>query len=376
MTPFRLGTFKLVYLLALECGPNGCPSCCCSYIYSNGSACTHYRFSLLLLRPSQMTHESIDQSIDQSNERTLRSRTGVAKGGLPWRSNSVSSHLRAFVSKKQGEVPYPLVRCLELGCGTGENVSFLFDHSTLAVGLDIVPAAIAYAKSHFYKNRGGKQTVFLCADLLGTEDKLHARIAAAEPRARVGCNVPPECLRLKSSGKNSIAAQVSTTETSSSSLVKRRKMTGKRWRSDRDDNNNNGPRVAFDFIFDCQTFHCLHGLDREKAARNYASLLRPGGTLLMLTGNADEEVDRGPVRLTKEEVMHAFDLDQQSYSSTEEQRQLPTISPVSPRKRARSVGQALELVSIEATYFDWTVGASKQEYPRSPLAWLSLWVKR
>ena len=96
----------------------------------------------------------------------------------------------------------------------------------------------------------------------------------------------------------------------------------------------------------------------------------------MLTGNADEEVDRGPVRLTKEEVMHAFDLDQQSYSSTEEQRQLPTISPDSPRKRARSVGQALELVSIEATYFDWTVGASKQEYPRSPLAWLSLWVKR
>lgn len=48
---------------------------------------------------------------------------------------------------------------------------------------------------------------------------------------------------------------------------------------------------TFEFMFDCQTFHCLWatGLNgRLRAASTYASLLATGGYLLLLTGNANE----------------------------------------------------------------------------------------
>jgi len=99
---------------------------------------------------------------------------------------------------------------------------------------------------------------------------------------------------------------------------------------------------GFDFLFDCQTFHCLYNIrgrrvgvahprhlsansehgqqpksKKEKlvggggdgvvprmAAERYASLLKPGGHLLLMTGHAESDggAERGPVRLTQVQV--------------------------------------------------------------------------
>ena len=55
-----------------------------------------------------------------------------------------------------------------------------------------------------------------------------------------------------------------------------------------------GGPFTFDFVLDVQTFHCLRQVDAARAAAVYADLCAPGGTLLMLTGNADEPYERGP----------------------------------------------------------------------------------
>ena len=60
-----------------------------------------------------------------------------------------------------------------------------------------------------------------------------------------------------------------------------------------------GSGWLFDFALDVQTFHCLRKVDEQRAAQAYAALLRSGGTLLMLTGNADEPAERGPERLKR-----------------------------------------------------------------------------
>ena len=56
---------------------------------------------------------------------------------------------------------------------------------------------------------------------------------------------------------------------------------------------------AFDFVFDCQTFQCVRKVDEAAAAAAIVSLMKPNAILLLITGNADEEAERGPERLTR-----------------------------------------------------------------------------
>jgi hypothetical protein len=109
---------------------------------------------------------------------------------------------------------------------------------------------------------------------------------------------------------------------------------------------SDGGGMAFDFALDVQTFHCVRKVDRVAAALAYESLLRPGGTLLMLTGNADEPVERGPERLTRAEVQAAFD------------------------------GTELRLERLEAFRFEWTDAYRRQPFDEPPLGWLSVWTRR
>jgi len=107
---------------------------------------------------------------------------------------------------------------------------------------------------------------------------------------------------------------------------------------------------GFDFLFDCQTFHCLYnirggngggprhsgnhhppkeqlassnapaaaaaagggGVTPRIAAQRYANLLKPGGHLLLLTGHAESDggVERGPVRLTRAQVLSFHDVNE------------------------------------------------------------------
>lgn len=58
---------------------------------------------------------------------------------------------------------------------------------------------------------------------------------------------------------------------------------------------------TFDLVFDSQCFHCLREHDERRAVLAIASLLRPGGLLLVLTGNS-EEPEVGPAVLSREEL--------------------------------------------------------------------------
>ena len=106
---------------------------------------------------------------------------------------------------------------------------------------------------------------------------------------------------------------------------------------------------AFDFAFDCQTYQCLRQVSIVAAGAAVAGVLRLGGTLLLLTGNADEPEERGPVRLTRRELEDGL------------------------------VPAGLELVSCDPFFFDETeayrVQAEERGLARPPRGWRSLWVR-
>ena len=103
-------------------------------------------------------------------------------------------------------------------------------------------------------------------------------------------------------------------------------------------------RHAFDFVFDCQTFHCVRKVDEDAAADAVCSLLAPGGRLLLLTGNADEDAERGPERLRREDLDRAF------------------------------ATRGLVCEECEPFYFDMTDAYRRQtQFAKPPLGWRSVW---
>ena len=104
---------------------------------------------------------------------------------------------------------------------------------------------------------------------------------------------------------------------------------------------------AYDFAFDCQTYQCLRQADATAAASAVAAVLRPGGTLLLLTGNADEPDERGPVRLSRQELIDG-------------------LTPA-----------GLELLTLEPFRFDETEAYRRQREDsgseQTPLGWRSVW---
>jgi len=201
---------------------------------------------------------------------------------LPWRSFAATSQLEAFVAA--GRLP-PKCRCLELGCGHGENTVLLAQNSAFAVGVDIAPASVE-ATNEALKVAGlADRAQALQADILDLPQVVPAL------------------------------------------------MDGKPW--------------EFDFVFDCQCFHCLRmipGLEPSALADVYSGLLKPGGRLLLLTGSSEEPTYRGPERLSRCEVFAAF-------------------------------GGKLVCEELTSTQFDWTPTYRKQGLPDPPLGWLSVWVK-
>jgi len=65
------------------------------------------------------------------------------------------------------------------------------------------------------------------------------------------------------------------------------------------------PQGQFDLIVDCQTFHVLWEQDAAAAIATLARLLKPGGLLMLLTGNANEEYC-GPNVVTEQQLRSAF----------------------------------------------------------------------
>eukprot|EP00434_Breviolum_minutum_P007981 symbB.v1.2.007038.t1/scaffold414.1/size398445/2 len=175
------------------------------------------------------------------------------------------------------------IRALELGSGTGENLVALAQHDfSFVCGVDIVQEAVDISTAALETSCPKALWQVICADLF----QLSGEISLLDKGA---------------------------------------------WQ--------------FDFIFDCQCFHCLYQVDGKAAAKIIADLLAPGGHLLMLTGNSEEPFARGPVQLSKDEVLHAFD------------------------------GTGLVCKDLRSTRFDWTETYRRQDFSEPPLAWCSLWMK-
>ena len=103
---------------------------------------------------------------------------------------------------------------------------------------------------------------------------------------------------------------------------------------------------AFDFVLDVQTFHVVRKVDEDAAAAAICSLLRPGGTLLLITGNADEPAERGPERLSREDLERAF------------------------------ASRGLICEECVAFRFDPTDAYRRQPFAEPPLGWRSVWRRR
>jgi SAM-dependent methyltransferase len=200
---------------------------------------------------------------------------------LPWRSHQASPHLLRHLAEVGLS---PSARVCEMGCGTGENLLALAHHAAFTLGVDIVPKAVEAASAALAAAGLSGCSAVVCEDILA----LLESETLAQPAP-------------------------------------------------------DGGEWAFDFIFDCQTLHCIRKVAPRTAAQVYATLLRPGGTMLVLTGNADEAAERGPERLTREEVLSLF------------------------------TGTPLTCEGLRAARFEWTDAYRRQPFDDPPLAWVSLW---
>jgi SAM-dependent methyltransferase len=102
---------------------------------------------------------------------------------------------------------------------------------------------------------------------------------------------------------------------------------------------------GFDFVFDCQTYHCARKVDEAAAAAAVCSLLAPGGRLMLLTGNADEPEERGPERLSREDLDRAF------------------------------ATRGLVCEECVPFRFDMTDAYRRQAHAEPPLGWRSVWLR-
>jgi hypothetical protein len=65
---------------------------------------------------------------------------------------------------------------------------------------------------------------------------------------------------------------------------------------------------SFDLLVDIQTFHAIYTLGSEALVRSMASLLRPKGLALVVTGNdrVSAQKTNGPSVLSKEDLLNHF----------------------------------------------------------------------
>ncbi len=58
----------------------------------------------------------------------------------------------------------------------------------------------------------------------------------------------------------------------------------------------------FDLVFDRGCYHCCRRVDLEGYRATLRNVLRPGGRVLLLAGNANEQAEQGPPRVTEQEI--------------------------------------------------------------------------
>ena len=263
------------------------------------------------IHTTRTTHAQTSKSMSEKASGPTRWHKYYADEFLPWDSGKPSSQLVSFVHEAFGDrLPQASSdtvaacepgkgdevgaarrpRAVEIGCGTGGSCVFLAQQGFHVVGVDLVPEAVEAARSRAEAAGVAERCTFLVGDALQL------------PR------------RWREQQKQEQQKQEEEEEEA--------------WRAAQLAPN------TFDLVYDCQTFHVLRKLDEEGIVGVYRQLLKPGGFLLTLTGNA-KEPEVGPCVLSREELQHAF--------------------------------REMRVVSVAETRFDMTPTYAKLAQP--PLAW-------
>jgi SAM-dependent methyltransferase len=145
---------------------------------------------------------------------------------------------------------------LELGCGTGASCVALAAAGFQVVGVDLVPGAVEAAARRAQQAGVAQRCTFLCADCFQLPQGFSASTAAGSAAAA----------EQPGGGAVPAAAPAAPTDAPASPAA----------------------APGFDLVYDCQTYHVLRTVDAAGAVQLYRRLLRPGGLLMLLTGNADE----------------------------------------------------------------------------------------
>ena len=92
------------------------------------------------------------------------------QGFAPWDSGAPASQLVSLMDSLSQQHGHVVNRAVELGCGTGATTRWLATRVDVAVGVDIVPAAIMQARKAAMAT--GSTATFVEADILDLPEEL------------------------------------------------------------------------------------------------------------------------------------------------------------------------------------------------------------
>jgi SAM-dependent methyltransferase len=195
---------------------------------------------------------------------------------------------------------------LEIGCGAGASCALLARLGRRAAGVDIASAAVRTARAGVARAGVAGRCVFVQADVLQLPEGFCWE--AAQRLEQQQLEQLEQLQQQQQQQEEGASWELTATE-----HLKRERGACRGVTADPSSAASGGdlqqqqqqPRPGFDFVADCQAFHVLWDQDPAGAVATLHRLLRPGGLLMLLTGN-DLEPDCGPNTMSEAELRAAF----------------------------------------------------------------------
>ncbi|GAX75304.1 hypothetical protein CEUSTIGMA_g2749.t1 [Chlamydomonas eustigma] len=208
--------------------------------------------------------------------------------------------------------------CLELACGTGSSCIYMAKVFTMgrSIGLDLVAEAVSSSRSLAAEEGVLHNCAFMQADVFslqtpGTRWDVEAAWALSQQQHKDLMELSAEASSALKKEEDIKDDSRSTRRSPPTFRAHPREATEMAVHtsstSDVPLHSDAPPKPTylFDFIYDCQAFHALRHVDEAAYLQLLHSSLKPGGLLMLLTGNANEP-DCGPSVLTKQDLLLAF----------------------------------------------------------------------